>query len=993
MKVASKLNNNNNNNRKYSKPAKSMDKVKITSKQNISIMDEKLSLLNSDIEELYKKYVEKKKIRRRKEKSEQSLVSRINFLIDEEKKIRSQIENKIKQCSKNRSVRVLKPQEIMINSGTTMRYNTIESSEDTPRTAYNFKYNVNKKINKILKDYESEKKNRKIKDFIKKNGLTDITLSSIQNNSSIDNNCITIGNRSTVTNNLCIIINNSDKTESSDNAKNKNNCNDISFAEKEKSNDINKNNNNENQDNNNIIEITENHCDEDKSNNKVEENENYLDNFKKDNENNEEINHEIQYIKMSLVPSVNGDNTNAQPISQTYQQKDEIKGNENKKFKIYVNELTEKKDNFKEHKDFIPQDLEDNMKTPSFKEKSSKNLKISKEIKDIKEIKENKEKIRKENRSLKSLLDSKKKILENLQNELRLKRINLDEKKSEIENRIKNRNKSDINLNIKMNIKANNINNKINKNKNNKNKRLDKRSYSKPNNKIQNKEFKTFNHNNLQKTLSPNRSKRKNIINVINKISISNDKKNKSNTKKYNKNNISIDSEEIIISDVEKNSSYKKLNKKEEEELNKKMINTFFKNINKKNKNKVKEKPEQKNNEKIYYEYESTPNLLKNNNMTFNQSIEKKRQLLGIPSNVKINDNKNNNPVNIQKKDNKVKFILVKKNNNINKKKNKNKNKKDVKNEPKFFHKYKNKNKSTKTFYEQIPKNTKIWNINSINSDSKDLNYDIESNPQSNYEINHNEICKKLFKNNDGNSVKNNNYFETKDRNNKNIASNSSLTSLFSTQTNKTNKTNKTTTCKKSNKSNLIKYNNNIIMTKKENENKNFLSTIRIIKKRDKNKENKNQNENEEKLNELNEDINNNNKNKNIELNSNKKIEKEPTKFFENEIKPRRQLAAIRRINLRIENYKKSGPQIHNLIKKHKNRFDGNNYMNRHNYFSNLSNSNKKNNYQFNTYRRLSEIQKKPNSSFSKHNVSANLGVAKSKSNRSLTNYKQVFKI
>jgi hypothetical protein len=63
--------------------------------------------LNSDIEGLYKKYIEKKKIRKRKEKSERSLVSKIKFLIEEEKKIRNQIENKSGKkdyISKNKSV-------------------------------------------------------------------------------------------------------------------------------------------------------------------------------------------------------------------------------------------------------------------------------------------------------------------------------------------------------------------------------------------------------------------------------------------------------------------------------------------------------------------------------------------------------------------------------------------------------------------------------------------------------------------------------------------------------------------------------------------------------------------------------------------------------------------------------------------------------------------------------------------------------------------------
>ena len=72
-------------------------------------MDKKLSLLNSNIEDLYKKYLEKKRIRRNHEKNEQSLVNHINFLIDEERKIRTQIENKSLKSSKikKKSIRIL----------------------------------------------------------------------------------------------------------------------------------------------------------------------------------------------------------------------------------------------------------------------------------------------------------------------------------------------------------------------------------------------------------------------------------------------------------------------------------------------------------------------------------------------------------------------------------------------------------------------------------------------------------------------------------------------------------------------------------------------------------------------------------------------------------------------------------------------------------------------------------------------------------------------
>ena len=81
------------NNRKV-QISKSVGKIITSKKQNLSKMNEKLTLLNSDIEDLYKKYAETKKIRQKKEKSEQNLASRINFLIDEERKIRTKIENK-----------------------------------------------------------------------------------------------------------------------------------------------------------------------------------------------------------------------------------------------------------------------------------------------------------------------------------------------------------------------------------------------------------------------------------------------------------------------------------------------------------------------------------------------------------------------------------------------------------------------------------------------------------------------------------------------------------------------------------------------------------------------------------------------------------------------------------------------------------------------------------------------------------------------------------
>jgi len=148
---------------------------------------------------------------------------------------------------------MLKTPELFSNPGT-IRYKTIESSEESPRIAkYKYKYNNtiqgNRKINNIKnieKQYVPKIKHKK---FIKKNGINDITLSSIPNNSSIENNNITIGTRSNVTNNVCIIINNTEKNESIDNINNKNTFQDISFAEKD-NNDINNNNSYINMDNN-----------------------------------------------------------------------------------------------------------------------------------------------------------------------------------------------------------------------------------------------------------------------------------------------------------------------------------------------------------------------------------------------------------------------------------------------------------------------------------------------------------------------------------------------------------------------------------------------------------------------------------------------------------------------------------------------------------------------------------------------------------------------
>ena len=293
-------------------------------------------------------------------------------------------------------------------------------------------------------------------------------------------------------------------------------------------------------------------------------------------------------------------------------------------------------------------------------------------------------------------------------------------------------------------------------------------------------------------------------------------------------------------------------------------------------------------------------------------------------------------------------------------------------------------NKFTRSIYDKRyinkkinvkPKNKNQINLNNINSPYKEIRYDNESYPSTfnNYNIN-NIVFTQLFKN--SNYKKNS--FEDKDKKNTNIASTSSLTSLFSIQTDNSNKANNNL-FKNKNKGNeyitksnnnlshisklkknadISKSNNNIII--KKSKNKNYLNSIRLIKKRNKN----NNKENHIQKNEEKKEVHNYNISKNNKKDDNPKI-------YENEIKPRKELAVIRRINKKIENYKKNGPQVYQISKKHNNRFENNNNLN---YY-------KGNNYQFYSFRRLSEIQKRSKSNNSNNKKTC---VSKSKSNNSL---------
>ena len=914
----------------YKKSAKSTEKVNPSTKINLSLMDEKLSILNSDIEELYKKYMEKKRLRRRKEKSEQSLVSRINFLIDEERKIRSLIENRnIRNefLSKNKSVKSIKVPEIFSNSGI-MKYNTIESSEDSTLNRNN-KFSNTTKENRVIKyinNSNKKSKNNKItynsKKILddKKNGMNEITLSSIQNNSiEANSNNIALGSNTNITNNVCIIINNQEKNEEKNNTINRDiNLNNISFSKMENIYEDNKGDNYiKNDDNNSAIDntnISQNY------NENIIRSYNPFINNSNENDNKNKINNEINYIKKTLASKLKEENI------QLYQEKENINVNINNQNEFGTIEKNKDKNTNENCNPYA--DMDDKINTPSFK------IKLEGESKE------------KRNKSMRNILNCKIKKFKNLEKEIEQKKSDIEKKK----NKVELKKKSNLIFN------SDNNNDQQNKKKNKTFKNWGKKCYSKPVNTFGVKSMKTFNHNNLNKTLNKNKSlKDYSII-----------KKEDKKIKAIDLTNLSIDSDEIILSDANMNTFMAP--KKDTKKTKDKPITIIY---HKKNLNR-----EQPNEEKIFYEYDSTPNLLNNINLTFNQSIEKKRQLLGLPINVK----RNNNLKSKKNGKNKLKdYIISKKENNNNNNIKKDKSLRVIYNKRKINQDLKNKNIQGKE-----KKN------DNINSGKKEIDYDNESYPYSNYnkfDSNSAETSSNLFRTNL------NNIYKNKDKT-ANIPASNSLASIFSTKTNKTSRTNRTlyknsdnNYINKSN-SNLSNFNkfkkcihsngSNIYITRHEN--KNFLSTIRLVKKREKNINKINLIEEGEKKEEIiakniNKVIINNsiNKQEKNEKEKDKEKEKEKVKEKANQSK---ELAAIRRINQIKEEYKNKGNQITSLNKK---------FKNKRNVDLNISNgnsNNKKNPYKFQTYRRLSEIQKSPRYSFNNNNRSISIG--KSKSNKSL---------
>ena len=939
----------------YRQGSRSVEKMTPLKKMSLTLMDEKLYLLNSDIEELYKKYAEEKNIHERKEKSERSIVNRIDFLIDEERKIRNQIESNVIHNDlviKNRSLKMLKAPEIEANFETakSIRYNTIEKIGEK-KHRFNKSAKINNKIRHI-----NNLNNIEIK-CQQKNGINQINFYNKQSNSKEKNRENNIN--SNVTNNVCIIINDREQKESNKNEndninfenisiskinivnnnlfkKNKNNCkvkNSKNINESSHNNNINKNIKN--------IEINNKNkynCNAHKEK-KVNKNNKYLNDGEKENENLMKINNEINFIKMRLALKLKEENKEIiKQIDKS--QKDAVTQTE----QIYINtpEIKEKTDkkttnrNITNYNSFQIKNFQKDAKNPFLKHKM--NI-------------ENKDKT---NQSLRSILYSKQKNLKNLEKEIDIKKKNLKQKK--VSDELKK------NYIQKISLKTENKNQKFIK-------KFDKRCYSKPDNniKLKNKVLKSFNHDNIVNNINAEKAS---IINSSKKRVNSNNKK---PIKNY-MNTLSIDSDDNIL--CETNIS-KIIKNKNNASKTTRMQNSIFgkkKKIKMKNKN-IRIRYQHNDDEKIYYEYDSTPNLINNINLTFNQSIEKKRELLGLPQemkakiknknikkeiliNDKINQENNNDKDSLSKIKIKVKSTLKNKIMATNKK------------ESKKWNKYNILNNSTRTMYNKKYTKRSINNTNDKQNEVNNNNYnsyntdkkkELNSNYYSNYnkyKVNNPETNSQLINSTFNNYTR---YSSTsKDKNNNIMTSNGSLTSMYSAQTNKTNITNKTNNTS-------LKYifndkSKNITISKDENKNKNYSKN---------------------ELNKENQCLKGQISKQAIKIKNDEIEDMDEHNLYEKEIKVKRQLAAIRRINQIKEAYKQKGPQIYQISKRHLNRFD-----NKNDNINNFSNK-KGNKYQFQSLRRLSEIKKGRRASFPKQNINAK---NKSKSNRSLIKINKDFK-
>ena len=522
----------------YRQGSRSMEKMNSLKKISLTLMDEKLYLLNSDIEELYRKYAEENNIHERKEKSERSIINRIDFLIDEERKIRNQIENNVihnDMVIKNKSLKMLKSPEIETNfeAAKSIRYNTIDKTTEKLTHKGKHRLNNSAKIDKIK--HINNLNNIEIK-CQKKNIINQINFYNKQS-SSKDKKRENENVNQNVTNNVCIIINDREQKKSEENLNDNNNYENISFSKINIVNNNlfknNKNNNkikncvningishnnkaNKNIKNNEINNKNKYNCNVHKEK-KMNKNNKYLNKDEKENENLIKINNEINFIKMRLAMKLKEENKELIMPNEKLQ-KDAV--TQTDQIDINSSEIIGKKDIKNNNKNIIyfnsfkVKTLQKDVKAPSLKHK------INIESKD------------KGNQSLRSILYTKQKNLKNLEKEIDIKKKTLKQKK--ISGELKK------NYIQKISLKTENKNQKYIK-------KFDKRCYSKPDNniKIKNKVLKSFNHDNIvnnlnnEKAFIINSSKKR--INSNSKTPIKNDM-----------NTLSIDSDDHILFAIKK---------------------------------------------------------------------------------------------------------------------------------------------------------------------------------------------------------------------------------------------------------------------------------------------------------------------------------------------------------------------------------------------------------------------------------------------------------
>lgn len=179
-------------------------------KVSISSMDEQISKLDSDISELYKIYRETKKARIRKEKSEQNLINRINYLKSEEKKLNSQMMNKsnLKRQYYQTTYNTYKNSPKIRNK----RINSVDNFTTINTKGNSFNLNDSKKFKTIINANNDDSKKLSKSNLYNSLVLDSKPMDNIKNYNMRDIMCgsKSKSNKQNITNNICIIINKND---------------------------------------------------------------------------------------------------------------------------------------------------------------------------------------------------------------------------------------------------------------------------------------------------------------------------------------------------------------------------------------------------------------------------------------------------------------------------------------------------------------------------------------------------------------------------------------------------------------------------------------------------------------------------------------------------------------------------------------------------------------------------------------------------------------